>query len=306
MTIAIERQRPPARPQRSSVWRLLLAAAVALAAINGALYLAAPALYRVDLAKGPYTEANNLELTRVYSRAIPLYQEILERFPTSEYAVLAQIGIANSHKGLGQLATAREQYSTLLATLQPGPHFAQDRYTVLTSLAALYRDSSDVEGFRDVFADLEQDYPESAAVREGRVYLDTVAAATTTVATIPADFPFRLTADDVSLPGRTRVGDAIEVRLLVTPAGPPTAEFSVMTNLNFWHSFKVQQITPNPRAVSDFWGRRAWQFAGIDKPVDIVATLTATTAGEYDFDVDLEQNYDITELGIVKHISVKD
>jgi hypothetical protein len=79
-----------------------------------------------------------------------------------------------------------------------------------------------------------------------------------------------------------------------------------MTNLDFWQGFKVLQITPTPRSVSDFWGRRAWQFTGIDKPLEIIATLQATAAGDYNFDVDLEQNYDITELGIVKAIEVED
>jgi len=69
--------------------------------LNGALYSTVSPLFEIDLAKAPYTRANNLELTRVYHRAIPLYEEVIERFPDSEYALLARIGIANSARGGG-------------------------------------------------------------------------------------------------------------------------------------------------------------------------------------------------------------
>ena len=43
--------------------------------INLTLYFKVPSFFEVDLAKGPYTVANNLELTRVYVRAIPKYEK---------------------------------------------------------------------------------------------------------------------------------------------------------------------------------------------------------------------------------------
>ena len=52
------------------------------AGIMCGLYVGCPTLFTVDLAKPLYVEANNLELTRVYSRAIPKYQAVIDQFPT--------------------------------------------------------------------------------------------------------------------------------------------------------------------------------------------------------------------------------
>ncbi len=279
----------------------------ALALINGGLFVLAPALFRVDLAKGPYTEANNLELTRVYNRAIPLYERLVEEHPDSEYAVLARIGIANSNVGLGKRDLALEQYKSLLTSLGGNAAFDDYRYRILTRMAGLYRDNADPDGFGDVFARLEAGYPESAAVREGRVYLERVKAERTDATpSLPANFAFRLDPGSIVVPQRVKVGEIIEITIPVAPAGDKTPDFSLMTGLPLYQGFTIKQISPNPRSVADFWGRRAWQFAGITQPVEVKAQLLAKKAGEYVFDLDIETNFDIVELGISHSIQVED
>ncbi len=288
--------------------RGVAAGAILLVVVNGGLYLAAPDLFHVDLAKGPYTIANNLELTRVYHRAIPLYEKIVEDFPDSEYAILARIGIANSNIGLGRARDALTQYELLLGELSDHPAFGQHRYSILSQMAGIYRDLSDVDGHARVFAELEEAYPDSDAVAQERAYLATLATATANdeAPELPADFPFAIDRDGVILPTAVSVGESFEVAVPIAPARGPTGSFSLMTGLGFWNGFRVERITPTPTSVAEFWGRRQWQFKGIDSPTTITAVLKATTAGNYAFDLDLENNYDIVELGIVRNIEVKE
>ncbi len=288
--------------------RGVAAGAILLVAVNGGLYLAAPDLFHVDLAKGPYTIANNLELTRVYHRAIPLYEKIVEDFPDSEYAILARIGIANSHIGLGRARDALTQYELLLGELSDHPGFERHRYSILSQMAGIYRDLSDVDGHARVFAELEEAYPDSDAVVQERAYLATLATATANdeAPELPGDFPFAIDRDRVILPTAVSVGESFEVAVPIEPASSPTGSFSLMTSLGFWNGFRVERITPTPTSVAEFWGRRQWQFKGIDSTTTITAVLKATTAGSYAFDLDLENNYDIVELGIVRNIEVKE
>ncbi len=294
-------------PNRALSWATGGIAALALlAAVNGGLFLAAPDLFRVDLAKGPYTEANNLELTRVYGRAITLYKEIAERYPESEYAILSRIGIANSSIGLGRPQDAIGQYEALLASFGDDPSLEKYRYKILERMAVLYRDAAENEKFADIFAQLEKNYPDSSAVREGRVYLAQVqASAKSAAAGLPADFPFRLDAASISVPATAKVGEEITITLVVTPAAGKTPDFSLMTALGIYKGFTVRQITPNPRSIADFWGKRAWQYPGIDKPFEVKAILKAKAPGDYTFDLDIETNFNVTELGIAHSIKVE-
>lgn len=302
------RQARIARPSRVRPWLRGLGITLGtLVLINGALFVLTPALFRVDLAKGPYTEANNLELTRVYHRAIPLYERVIETYPDSDYADLARIGIANSNVGLGKRDLALEQYKALLTTFAADPALKAPRYQILARMAGLYRDNADNEGFGAVFAELEADYPDSEAVREGRTYLDRAKAeAQSSTPALPANFPFQIDPGAIAVPQTARVGDVIEITIPIAPAAGKTPDFSLMTSLPLYQGFSVKQISPNPRSVADFWGRRAWQFAGIAEPVEVKAQLLAKKAGTYVLDLDVEMNFDIVELGISHSIKVED
>lgn len=306
--IAATAERAAGRRSPGRYLRSVVIGAVAIAAINGALYVGAPELFSVDLAKGPYTAANNLELTRVYHRAIPLYQQIVEQYPASEYAILSRIGIANSNIGLGRPDEALGQYEALLTELRDTPEFDTYRYTILVRMAGIYRDASDQEAYAEVFDELEAAYPDSEAVAEGRTYLATMQAHGADAATsgLPEEFAFMIDGASIVVPESVRVGDVIEITIRIEPAAGPTGDFSFMTGLGLWQGFALQEITPTPKAVAEFWGRRQWQFAGIDAPLEVTALLQATTTGDYEFDLDLESNYDIIELGISRPIKVED
>jgi hypothetical protein len=296
------------QPLAGSWLKTTVAALAVLVAVNGALYVTMPELFSVDLAKGPYTDANNLELTRVYHRAIPLYEQIVADFPGSEYAILSRIGIARASVGLGQARDALEQYEILLEEGSTAAEFERHRYSILASMASIYRDLSDFEGHARIVAALEEDYPASDALKQEQTFLATRAASSTDAAALelPANFPFVIDRAAVVLPETVAVGDTFDVTITIDPAKGPTPAFSLMTNLGLWQGFAVEKIVPTPRSVAEFWGRRQWQFTGISEPVSITATLKATTAGTYEFDLDIETNYDITEIGIVHTIRVGD
>jgi tetratricopeptide (TPR) repeat protein len=280
--------------------------AVLVLAVNGALVGAAPSLFEIDLAKAPYTRANNYELTRVYRRAIPLYQEVIERFPDSEYALLSRIGIANSARGMGDLAFARESYAALLVDVTEATIPENLRFDILKNYAALLQELGDAQSFEAVYEQLALHYPDADATREAKIYLDQLHASTAGAGAIPEDAPVVVAADAVSLPASVHVGERFDLVISVAPNGDDATDFSLMTPLNFWKGFKFVKAAPNPRSVSDFWGRRAWSFGKLKEPMTLTVTLEAIAAGDYDLDLDVEQSFNVLEYGIVKPITVEE
>ena len=279
-----------------------------LVLLNGLLYSTVSPLFQIDLAKAPYTRANNLELTRVYHRAIPLYEEVIERFPDSEYALLARIGIANSARGGGNLELAETSYAGLLQDVTSGVIQKDLRFDILRNYIALLQETGDGEKFEEIFALLEADYPNTDATREGKVYLEQIQAAAEVAESggIPENAPVIVTAEKVILPQKVKLGERFDLVISLAPNGEQASDFSIMTALKFWKGFKLLKATPNPRSNTEFWGRRAWTYGKIEEPVTVTATLEAIKAGSFELDVDIERSFDVLEFGIVKNILVEE
>ena len=286
-------------------WKPIASLAVLLLLFNGILAQTAPALFAVDPAKAPYTRANNLELTRVYHRAIPIYEEVIARFPDSEYALLSRIGMANSARGSGEFSQAEKIYADLLQGIENGVVPATLRLDILKNYSALLQETASAEPFEAVYAQLERHYPESDATREAGVFLGQLRAAAK-AGGIAANAPVVVTTAGVNLPGAARVGQRIELVIEVTPNGENSADFSLLSSLAFWRGFKLIRIAPNPRSNTEFWGRRAWSYARLTEPITITATLEAIKAGAYELDLDIEQSFRVLEYGIVKAIRVEE
>ena len=274
--------------------------------INGILFKTAPALYEIDLAKAPYTRANNLELTRVYHRALPLYEEVIERFPDSKYATLSQIGIANSARGRGDMDRAAATYSALLEQVTAGTIPNEMRFDILRNYTTLLQETGDKEQFKTVFAELETHYPDADATREARIYLDQIVAGAENREGLPENAPVTVSAEDILLPETAKVGEQITLIVTVSPNGDLASDFSLMTALDFWKGFKLITSSPNPRMVTEFWGRRAWGYGKPDEPLTIQATLEAIQPGTYELDLDIERSFDVLEYGITKTITVEE
>ena len=298
----------PALGNPSSWVKPMAALAVLLVVLNGALFATASSLFQIDLAKGPYTRANNLELTRVYHRAIPLYEEVIERFPDSVYALLSRIGIANSARGSGNFERANTSYSVLLDDVTSGALPEELRFDILRNYLTLLQETGDGARFEEVFVLLEEDFPDSEPTREGRVYLDQLRAAAKAAETgaIPDHAPIIVTAEGVEAPETVTLGEQFDIRILITPNGDQSADFSLMTALNFWQGFNLVRVAPNPRSSTEFWGRRAWSYGQIDAPMTVTVTLEAVRAGQFELDLDVERSFDVLEFGIVKQIVVEE
>lgn len=279
-----------------------------LVLLNGVLYSTVSPLFQIDLAKAPYTRANNLELTRVYHRAIPLYEEVIERFPDSEYALLARIGIANSARGGGNLELAETSYVRLLQDVTSGVIQKDLRFDILRNYVSLLQETGDAEKFAEIFALLEADFPNTDATREGKVYLEQIQAAAEAAERggIPENAPVIFTVDNVFLPEKVKLGERFDLVISLAPNGDQASDFSIMTALKFWKGFKLLKATPNPRSNTEFWGRRAWTYGKIEEQVTVTATLEAIKAGSFELDVDIERSFDVLEFGIVKNIMVEE
>ena len=269
---------------------------------NAILSQAVPSLFQIDLAKAPYTRANNLELTRVYHRAIPLYEEVIARFPDSDYALRARLGIANSARGTGDLVRAEDIYQGLLAGIAQGSVPETLRFDVLKNYATLLQETAELAPFEQVFAQLERHYPDSDATREARVVRDQLRAATAGADTGVQEGP--IVVKRVSLPATAQVGERIELVIELVPNGDVSPDFSLMTNLAFWKGFKLVRLSPPPRTNTEFWGRRAWGFGGVSEPMTLTATLEALTPGSWAFDLDVERDFEVLEYGIVRTVVV--
>ena len=92
----------------------ILAGLFLFVAMMVGLYVGCPTLFTVDLAKPHYVEANNLELTRVYLRAIPKYESVIRDFPKSQYISYSELGIANCYKRLGESEKAVGLYDEFI------------------------------------------------------------------------------------------------------------------------------------------------------------------------------------------------
>ena len=279
-----------------------------LVALNAVLFQTVSPLFQIDLAKAPYTRANNLELTRVYHRAIPLYEEVIERFPDSEYAFLSRIGIANSARGGGDLELAETYYAVLLEEVMAGTRPDNVRFDILKNYIALLQETGDGETYESVYELLEEGFPDSDATREAKVYLDQLRAAAEVASSggLPEDAPVIVVSDGVSIPEIVKLGERFEITIQVEPNGNHSADFSLMSALGFWKGFKLVKSAPNPRSISEFWGRRAWSYGKLGEAVEIKATLEAIKSGSFEFDLDVERSFEVLEYGIVKPITVEE
>lgn len=294
-------------PSIAWLFKPLAAIVLVLVVINVTLAVAVPALFQIDLAKEPYTRANNLELTRVYHRAIPLYEDVIERFPGSNYALLSRIGIANSARGSGDLARAETEYSVLLQELKDGTLPEDLRFEILKNYATLLQETSNAEVFEEVYALLAGSFPDDDATSQAKVFLDQLRAASAAVeGGIPENAPVILSSTGIQLPERVSLGEQFDLMITIEPNGEQASDFSVITSLAFWRGFKLVRIAPNPRSNTEFWGRRSWAYGKIEEPLTITVTLEAIEVGTYQFDIDAERNYDVIEYGIVKTIEVED
>lgn len=140
------------------------------------------------------------------------------------------------------------------------------------------------------------------------MYLEQLRAAVEIAETgvIPDNAPVVVKAEGLEAPESVSVGDQFDIRILVEPNGDQSANFSLMTALNFWQGFELVRVSPNPRSSTEFWGRRAWSYGQIDEPMTVTVTLEAIRAGQFALDLDVERSFDVLEFGIVKQISVEE
>ena len=271
------------------------------AAMNGGAYLLAPALFQADQARGPYTLANNYELTRVYSRSLEGYQQIEKQFPESAYFDAARIGIANSLMGLGRRDEAIAQYQQLLTTLRAGDALKANRLAVLSKLASALEEAGDMTQFPDVYALLAAEYPDSSATADAKRYADTIAAATANATESQSAGGADLVAIDIE---PAVVGKPFTMSVRVAPKAVPAGTFSIALNSSFVSAFDIVSVKPATGGTSDYWGKRFFQFSTAGEPLEVVFTLKAKAAGKQLLDIDLESNFTLIELNTTMSVDV--
>ncbi|MBY5825908.1 tetratricopeptide repeat protein [Rhizobium leguminosarum] len=290
-------QGPPIRGWMAPLFLVLFL----FAAMNGGAYLLAPALFQADQARGPYTLANNYELTRVYSRSLEGYRQIVQQFPESGYYDAARIGIGNSLMGLDRRDEAIVQYQQLLTTLRAGDALKANRLAVLSKLASALEETGDMTQFPDVYALLAAEYPDSSATADAKRFADTIAAATANAAESQSAGGSDLVAIDIE---PAVVGKPFTMSVRVDPKAVPAGTFSIALNSSFVSAFDVVSVKPTTRGTSDYWGKRFFQFSMAGEPIEVVFTLKAKAVGKQLLDIDLESNFTLIELNTTMSVDV--
>lgn len=271
------------------------------AGMNGGAYLLAPALFEADQARGPYTLANNYELTRVYSRSLKGYQQVVQHFPESRYYDAARIGIANSLMGLGRRDEAIAQYQELLTSLAAGDGLRANRLAVLSKLASALEEAGDITQFPDVYTLLAAEYPDNSATADAKRYADTIAAATANAGETQSAGGSDLVAVEMA---PAVVGTPFTMSVRVDPKAVPAGTFSIALNSSFVSAFDVVSVQPATSSTSDYWGKRFFQFSMAGEPLEVVFTLKAKAAGKQLLDLDLESNFTLIELNTTISVDV--
>tara|TARA_B100001173_G_C15991979_1_gene549394 strand:- start:783 stop:1658 length:876 start_codon:yes stop_codon:yes gene_type:complete len=277
-----------------------------LFSINFTLYYKVPSFFEVDLAKGPYTVANNLELTRVYVRAIPKYEKVIENFPNSKYAILSRIGIANCLKGSDSIAKALEIYYDLLIELKDTENFNDYRYSILKSLSDIYRNNNNLEDFQKIYNQLVKSYPDSQATIEGKLFLVSEKEKSQSIDNFDlADLSIMIESEKIIFPEKTKIGSTENIKIPIK-IKDKSMDFIIVSDMNFWKGFEIIKIVPNPNTITEAWGKRNWQFSSKKDEINLELVVTAKKKGSYNLDIDAESMFEMVELGILKQIIVSD
>ncbi|RWM88741.1 MAG: tetratricopeptide repeat protein [Mesorhizobium sp.] len=282
-------------------WALPVAAvAVFFTGLNAGSYFLAPALFEADTARGPYTVANNYELTRVYSRALDSYAQVVQDFPDSRYYDPARIGIANSLMALGRRSEAIAEYEKLLTSLTDNNDLRANRLTVLTKLAHALEEDGDTQRFQAVFELLSKEYPDSAATKDAKRFADTISAAAQASDSQSAQSDLVKVEAEAAI-----VGAPFKISVTVMPEAVPPGQFSVAINSSFVAQFDLVSVAPTSGGTADYWGKRFYQFR-MDggQPFEAVFTFKPKAAGTHSLDLDLESNFSLIELNQLSSIDV--
>jgi len=269
---------------------------VVLTGINCGLYIVAPSLFSVDKAKASYVEANNLELTRVYSRAIPRYERVKRDFPNSKYTDLCDLGIANCSRALGDYERALKIYDTLYAKYQDRPSNNELTERILAGKANTYRDKGDIDKAVETYKLLVERFPDSQLAKDAGTYIASVAADNRAEASEEdpdSVEPKILKIIKFDAPSVLAVGQSGKLLLEIeNTTDDKVFDISVMTELVYWKGIEVAQIKPNPSAIQEFWGKRIWVYPEIPKNgnLTIEAVIVGKIPGEYQSSLAFEAN----------------
>lgn len=268
--------------------------------LNAGSYVLAPSLFEADTARGPYTVANNYELTRVYSRALDAYAQVAKDFPDSKYYDPARIGVANSLMALGKRSEAIAEYEKLLNSLTDNGDLQANKLTVLAKLAHALEEDGDTARFQTVFDTLATEYPDSQATKDAKRFADTISAATS-----QASDTASAQSDLVKISAEPAVvGSPFKLSVTVMPGAVPAGQFSVAINSAFVAQFELVSVAPTSGGTADYWGKRFFQFKMDDQPFEAVFTFKPKTAGTHSLDLDLESNFSLIELNQLSSIDV--
>ncbi len=283
----------------------ILVAVVALGALLSGLYVGCPTLFAVDLAKPHYVEANNLELTRVYSRAIPKYQMVIDSYPDSQYVSYSELGIANCYRRMGESNKAVGLYDQFIAKYTSHEGASSLVRDAMNNKAETYRDLGQIEKSVAAFQALIDRFPGTESALAATIYLASLGTKTAPGAAAGEQSAqrvvevVRLTAPDLMKKGQNGKIH-LELKNIVEKV---LYDVTIQTDLTYWGGLKVLSIQPNPISVQEYWGTRKWVYkelpAGETLTVDV--SVQAAAAGTFDSVMKVEASME--DAGVNEHFT---
>jgi tetratricopeptide (TPR) repeat protein len=250
---------------RGMIRKVRIAAGFAvLAAIMVGLYAGCPTLFSVDLAKPPYIEANNLEITRVYARAIPKYQYVIDKYPTSQYVSYAELGIANCYRRLGDSDKAAALYDELISKYGADEKMSSLVLTAMKNEAENFRELGQTDKAVAAFQAIVERFPQSVDAEEARATLAALAPKNDAASAKTADeqaVPQVVKVVKLAAPAKLKKGEDGTLFVELKNVGTKVLyDVTIQTDITYWNGLQVVSIKPNPISVQEFWGTRRWAY----------------------------------------------
>jgi tetratricopeptide (TPR) repeat protein len=281
---------------------------ILFAAIMAGLYVGCPTLFTVDLAKPHYVEANNLELTRVYSRAIPKYEMVIREYPDSQYVSYSQLGIANCYRRLGESEKAIGLYDGLISKYGSNEKSSSVVRDAMNNKAETYRDLGQTEKAVAAFQTLVDRYPGTDSALQASIYVSSAGRKADSGTAVAEAQNVKRVLEVVRLetPAQMRKGEEATMQLeLKSIVDKVLYDVTIQTDLAYWGGLQVISVQPNPISVQEFWGTRRWVYKELPagETLKVAVVVRAAEAGTFDSAFKIEASME--DAGISEHFSTR-
>lgn len=264
------------------------------------LYIGCPILFLSTESKAEYIEAKNLELTRVYPKAITLYQQIIEKYPDSHYVDNCRLGIANCLGKQGNFDEAYEKYDDLLKNSKATEDKLFER-EILLNYAEISVSNGDIPKAKELFQRLVDEHPGSQEAIYAGENLNVFNKDRSRTASKVDVKDAKVVLKDFTYPEKLSAGESGKLIVrLENLTDRRLSGLNLQIDLEYFKGMEVVKIDPEPFSTQEYWGKRIIGYSSIEanEIAEIVINVKAVedAAGSYSSALSVEANLEDTGI----------